>query len=273
MDISLDELFDHASSCDVSGTQADVDPLISQFGNSEQPIARFNGTDCPNSSSLVEELWAAPLPEKQSTIQLESILTGLEDLQEVDWTIAMPDNDHPERTTGDDFGSFHFDEPRNQLLSPSASSCNGDDDFLSDLIAGDALSTGCSPEQIMQENQHPILNDSNLCNIKMGNQSSVSSPCSKSAVKVASDDVMKTPPAKSRDKSTQRKLRNKESARRYREKQVAKRRQLEDFTRSLAEQNRELESLHEKLLALTCGQTGAAEKSNGLCNPLQDINQ
>jgi Basic region leucine zipper len=55
-----------------------------------------------------------------------------------------------------------------------------------------------------------------------------------------------------RDKSTQRKLRNKESARRYREKQVAKRRQLEEYTRSLAEQNRELESLHEKLLTLTC---------------------
>jgi hypothetical protein len=59
--------------------------------------------------------------------------------------------------------------------------------------------------------------------------------------------------AKPRDKSTQRKLRNKESARRYREKQVAKRRQLEDYTRSLAEQNRELESLHEKLLSMTFG--------------------
>jgi hypothetical protein len=61
---------------------------------------------------------------------------------------------------------------------------------------------------------------------------------------------------KPRDKTTQRKLRNKESARRYREKQVAKRRQLEDYTRSLAEQNRELESLHEKLLSMTFGPGG-----------------
>jgi hypothetical protein len=77
---------------------------------------------------------------------------------------------------------------------------------------------------------------------------------------------------KPRDKTTQRKLRNKESARRYREKQVAKRRQLEKFTRNLADQNQQLEMLHDKLLSLTCshtaGRTGA-HMSNG---PLQDIN-
>lgn len=55
-----------------------------------------------------------------------------------------------------------------------------------------------------------------------------------------------------KDKLAQRKLRNKESARRYREKQVARRRQLENYTRTLTEQNRELESLHDKLLTLTC---------------------
>lgn len=57
---------------------------------------------------------------------------------------------------------------------------------------------------------------------------------------------------KAKEKLAQRKLRNKESARRYREKQVARRRQLENFTRTLAEQNRELEALHDRLLALTC---------------------
>lgn len=55
-----------------------------------------------------------------------------------------------------------------------------------------------------------------------------------------------------KEKLAQRKQRNKESARRYREKQVARRRQLENFTRSLAEQNRELEALHDRLLALAC---------------------
>lgn len=57
---------------------------------------------------------------------------------------------------------------------------------------------------------------------------------------------------RAKEKLAQRKLRNKESARRYREKQVARRRQLENFTRTLAEQNRELEALHDRLLALTC---------------------
>lgn len=55
-----------------------------------------------------------------------------------------------------------------------------------------------------------------------------------------------------KEKLAQRKQRNKESARRYREKQVARRRQLENFTRTLAEQNRELEALHDRLLALAC---------------------
>lgn len=55
-----------------------------------------------------------------------------------------------------------------------------------------------------------------------------------------------------KDKLAKRKLRNKESARRYREKQVARRRQLENYTRSLTEQNRELENLHDRLLTLTC---------------------
>lgn len=61
-----------------------------------------------------------------------------------------------------------------------------------------------------------------------------------------------SPADKQKEKLAQRKLRNKESARRYREKQVARRRQLENFTRTLAEQNRELEALHDRLLALTC---------------------
>lgn len=58
--------------------------------------------------------------------------------------------------------------------------------------------------------------------------------------------------ARQKDKLAQRKLRNKESARRYREKQVARRRQLENYTRTLTEQNRELEHLHDRLLTLTC---------------------
>lgn len=60
------------------------------------------------------------------------------------------------------------------------------------------------------------------------------------------------PECKALDKLAQRKLRNKESARRYREKQVARRRQLENYTRTLTEQNRELELLHERLIRLTC---------------------
>lgn len=63
--------------------------------------------------------------------------------------------------------------------------------------------------------------------------------------------------ARAKDKLAQRKLRNKESARRYREKQVARRRHLEHYTRSLADQNRELESLHDRLLSLTCEQSMA----------------
>lgn len=66
-----------------------------------------------------------------------------------------------------------------------------------------------------------------------------------------------SPSARAKEKLAQRKLRNKESARRYREKQVARRRQLESFTRTLAEQNRELEALHARLLALTCDNRAA----------------
>lgn len=62
-----------------------------------------------------------------------------------------------------------------------------------------------------------------------------------------------------RDKLAQRKQRNKESARRYREKQVARRRHLENYTRTLCEQNRELESLHDRLLRLTCERSLAME--------------
>lgn len=75
-----------------------------------------------------------------------------------------------------------------------------------------------------------------------------------------------------RDKTTQRKLRNKESARRYREKQVAKRRQLENFTRNLADQNQQLEMLHDKLLSLTCAPPGGRPGPQTSTTPLQDIN-
>lgn len=62
-------------------------------------------------------------------------------------------------------------------------------------------------------------------------------------------------PLAPKDKLAQRKLRNKESARRYREKQVARRRHLEHYTKTLSEQNRELETLHDRLLTLTCSPT------------------
>lgn len=72
-------------------------------------------------------------------------------------------------------------------------------------------------------------------------------PSPRKIVKTEETDVNKV-----KDKLAKRKLRNKESARRYREKQVARRRQLENYTRSLTEQNRELENLHDRLLTLTC---------------------
>lgn len=83
-----------------------------------------------------------------------------------------------------------------------------------------------------------------------------------------------SPPSrgKPRDKTTQRKLRNKESARRYREKQVAKRRQLENFTRNLADQNQQLEMLHDKLLSLTCAHPNGRPGAQASNTPLQDIN-
>jgi hypothetical protein len=87
------------------------------------------------------------------------------------------------------------------------------------------------------------------------------------------DDVGRSHAGRPRDKTTQRKLRNKESARRYREKQVAKRRQLENFTRSLADQNQQLELLHDKLLSLTCGHTGGRQGLQVGTGPLQDINK
>lgn len=64
--------------------------------------------------------------------------------------------------------------------------------------------------------------------------------------------VQVSPEVRNKHKLAQRKLRNKESARRYREKQVARRRQLENYTRTLTQQNRELELLHQKLLSLAC---------------------
>lgn len=69
------------------------------------------------------------------------------------------------------------------------------------------------------------------------------------------DPSKKDGEVRARDKLAQRKLRNKESARRYREKQVARRRHLEHYTRTLSEQNRELECLHDRLLSLTCACT------------------
>lgn len=76
-------------------------------------------------------------------------------------------------------------------------------------------------------------------------------------------NAISTPTGASRpvtkDKLAQRKQRNKESARRYREKQVARRRHLENYTRTLCEQNRELESLHDRLLSLTCERSFALE--------------
>lgn len=65
-----------------------------------------------------------------------------------------------------------------------------------------------------------------------------------------------------KDKLAQRKQRNKESARRYREKQVARKRQLEFYTKTLTEQNRELESLHDRLLTLTCTTTINRQRQN-----------
>lgn len=89
----------------------------------------------------------------------------------------------------------------------------------------------------------------------------------------ASSEARAPARGKPRDKTTQRKLRNKESARRYREKQVAKRRQLENFTRSLADQNQQLELLHDKLLSLTCGQPDARPGPVINTAPLQDMNK
>lgn len=78
-------------------------------------------------------------------------------------------------------------------------------------------------------------------------------PClSSKGVVGVKKEVVEDPVARQKDKLAQRKLRNKESARRYREKQVARRKQLELYTRSLTAQNRELESLHDRLLKLTC---------------------
>lgn len=65
-----------------------------------------------------------------------------------------------------------------------------------------------------------------------------------------------------KDKLAQRKQRNKESARRYREKQVARKRQLEFYTKTLTEQNRELETLHDRLLTLTCTTTINRQRQN-----------
>lgn len=77
-----------------------------------------------------------------------------------------------------------------------------------------------------------------------------------------------SPDARNKDKLAQRKLRNKESARRYREKQVARRRQLENYTRSLTEQNRELEIIHDKLLRLTCERRSAIDTIDAINPPL-----
>jgi Basic region leucine zipper len=110
---------------------------------------------------------------------------------------------------------------------------------------------GIYPEH-MQENRQSSANNVLAHMAKNRGISSSENSQMKVYGKGKPEDVLGAVPGKFRDKSTQRKLRNKESARRYREKQVAKRRQLEDYTRSLAEQNRELESLHERLLTLTC---------------------
>ncbi|CAN8073083.1 unnamed protein product [Agarophyton chilense] len=85
------------------------------------------------------------------------------------------------------------------------------------------------------------------------------------AVAVAAVAAAVSAEQRSKDKLAQRKLRNKESARRYREKQVARRRQLENYTRTLSEQNRELEVLHHKLLTLTC------QRSMRSGAPLSDV--
>lgn len=69
---------------------------------------------------------------------------------------------------------------------------------------------------------------------------------------VKKEPMSTSPDQRNKEKLAQRKLRNKESARRYREKQVARRKQLENYTRTLSEQNRELELLHQRLLTLTC---------------------
>jgi hypothetical protein len=110
---------------------------------------------------------------------------------------------------------------------------------------------GIYPEH-MQENRQSSANHALVHGVKNHGISSSENSQMKGFGKHKPEDVLGAGPGKYRDKSTQRKLRNKESARRYREKQVAKRRQLEDYTRNLVEQNRELESLHERLLTLTC---------------------
>jgi hypothetical protein len=110
---------------------------------------------------------------------------------------------------------------------------------------------GLYPEH-QQENRQSSANSGHGTGAKSRVASASEMAQIRGFVKSKPDEGAVFVPPKIRDKSTQRKLRNKESARRYREKQVSKRRQLEEYTRSLAEQNRELESLHEKLLTLTC---------------------
>ena len=102
------------------------------------------------------------------------------------------------------------------------------------------------PSPPLQENQPS--NTTVIQKYQMKPRATLGIPLKKNEKK----DAPLSPEARNKEKLAQRKLRNKESARRYREKQVARRRQLENFTRTLTEQNRELESLHDRLLTLTC---------------------
>lgn len=143
------------------------------------------------------------------------------------------------------------------VADPSATHGNELLDMIDEKASLNAIRTDAQATDInaqpLQENMHPQANSNPATSAHTSPASSnpmAVESAEKGKLKVSNTDAAAA--SKLKDKSVQRKLRNKESARRYREKQVAKRRQLEDYTRSLAEQNRELESLHQRLLSLTC---------------------
>lgn len=275
MDITLDGLLlSNAEGCGNSQNGCAIDPLASGFAEDGHTDQQFNASDASNDPASVDDMWTSSFAERESAFQFEEVMEGEERFDAIDWgSMSVTVADQADPLTKIDFDSVVFDESTIPGLSSSQSSCPGEDDFLSELIVNDCQTRDLELELVMQENRYPSANNTNHGNAKLTTPSTFSSSRAKTTAKDAKDDSSKIPSTKPRDKSTQRKLRNKESARRYREKQVAKRRQLEDFTRTLAEQNRELESLHEKLLSLTCRQPGSFRESEGMCAPLQNINQ